>query len=267
MKSRGAVQIGIALTLSSAAFAAVAGQGYGLSGDGRLIKFKTSRPDSARAIGFLTGFSGGDTALIGMDFRAQDGNLYGVGNAGGVYTINLADATMVPTTSPLTVAPSGTHFGVDFNPAADRLRIVSDNGQNLRHNVNVGGTTIADTALPNTGIVGAAYTNNDVNPTTGTTLFDLDATLNQITIQSPANSGLLAATGSLNADPVGDAGFDIWSTIVSGVTVANSAYAVLTDAGNVSTGGSVNLLTGAFTARGVFPAALSPVVDIAIQND
>jgi hypothetical protein len=30
-------------------------------------------------------------------------------------------------------------FGVDFNPAADRLRIISDAGQNLAHNVNAGG--------------------------------------------------------------------------------------------------------------------------------
>ena len=41
----------------------------------------------------------------------------------------------------LTVPLSGSFFGVDFNPAADRLRIVSDTGQNLAHNVN-GATTL-----------------------------------------------------------------------------------------------------------------------------
>ncbi|WP_404349449.1 DUF4394 domain-containing protein [Phycicoccus jejuensis] len=68
----------------------------------------------------------------------------------------------------LTVALEGKHFGVDFNPAADRLRVISDTGQNLRHDVNPGGTTIADTPLnvtgatgPSTGVTAAAYTNPD----------------------------------------------------------------------------------------------------------
>jgi hypothetical protein len=34
------------------------------------------------------------------------------------------------------VALQGTRFGVDFNPAANRLRVISDLGQNLRHNID-----------------------------------------------------------------------------------------------------------------------------------
>ena len=70
----------------------------------------------------------------------QDGKLYGVGNGGGVYTIDprTAAATFV---NALTVPLDGTTFGVDFNPAADRLRIISDTGQNLAHNVNAVGVT------------------------------------------------------------------------------------------------------------------------------
>lgn len=62
----------------------------------------------------------------------QDKRLYGVGNHGGVYQINrfTAEATFIA------VSLDGTHFGVDSNPAADRLRIVSDTGQNLRHDIN-----------------------------------------------------------------------------------------------------------------------------------
>jgi hypothetical protein len=33
----------------------------------------------------------------------------------------------------LTVGLDDTRFGIDFNPAANALRIVSDTGQNLRH--------------------------------------------------------------------------------------------------------------------------------------
>ena len=59
--------------------------------------------------------------------------LYGVGNGGGVYSIDPATA-QASFVSQLSVALDGTSFGVDFNPAAGRLRIVSDAGQNLRHN-------------------------------------------------------------------------------------------------------------------------------------
>ena len=103
-------------------------------------------PDRTRHIGYVTGLTGTDTALVGIDFRVQDGKLYGVGNGGGVYTIDTttAEATFV---NALTVPLAGTSFGVDFNPAADRLRIVSDTGQNLAHNVNDGGVTVANATL------------------------------------------------------------------------------------------------------------------------
>ncbi|MEK2481574.1 DUF4394 domain-containing protein, partial [Lactobacillus acidophilus] len=78
-----------------------------------------------------------------------DGLLYAVGSSGRIYTINTssgaatvkatltADAT--DTTLPFT-ALSGTEFGVDLNPVADRLRVVSNTGQNLRINVDNGAT-------------------------------------------------------------------------------------------------------------------------------
>ena len=99
---------------------------------------------------------------------------------------------------------------MDFNPAADRLRIISDTGQNLAHNVNLGGVTAVNTVLnypapaninPALGVTGAAYTNNDLNDTTGTTLFDIDTERNQVAIQSPPAQGALVAVGSLTVDP------------------------------------------------------------------
>jgi hypothetical protein len=33
---------------------------------------------------------------------------------------------------------AGTSFGFDFNPTVDRIRLVSDSGQNLRLNPNSG---------------------------------------------------------------------------------------------------------------------------------
>ena len=116
----------------------------GLTDDGRIVTFKARSPEWTRNVGAVTGLTGTDTALIGIDFRVQDGKLYGVGNGGGVYTIDPSTAAAVFVNS-LNVPLAGTSFGVDFNPAADRLRIISDTGQNLAHNVN--GVTAANATL------------------------------------------------------------------------------------------------------------------------
>ncbi len=242
----------------------------GLTDEGQLVSFRARSPEKTRQIGYVTGLTGTDTALVGIDFRVQGGKLYGVGNGGGVYTIDptTAEATFV---NALTVALVGTTFGVDFNPAADRLRIISDAGQNLAHNVNDGGVTAANAtltytappamAVPALGVTAAAYTNNDLNqPSTGTTLFDLDTTLDQVAIQSPPGNGILVATGKLGVDVVATSGFDIYSLLEDGVTVANLPFATLAVNGKYRFY-SVNLTTGQALSLGEFDEA---VVDIAI---
>ena len=49
-------------------------------------------------------------------------------------------------TIPMFIVLTGTAFGVDFNPTVDRLRVVGDDGQNLRINVDNGVAT-ADGSL------------------------------------------------------------------------------------------------------------------------
>jgi len=206
----------------------------GLTDDGRLVKFRSDKPGRSQEIGFVTELRGNDVALVGIDFRVQDGLLYGVGNGGGVCTIDrrtgVASFVNSLNDGVNPVALSGTFFGVDFNPAADRLRIVSDAGQNLSHNVNAGGTTAVQMMLntgpttppappppPVLGVSGAAYTNNDnepANPTTNTTLFDINTMSDQVVIQSPPASGTLVATGSLGVDAGPWVGLDIYSSLV-----------------------------------------------------
>ena len=211
---------------------------------------------------------GSDTALVGIDFRVQNGQLYGVGNGGGIYTIDprTAQASLV---SQLTVPLEGTSFGVDFNPAADRLRIISDTGQNLAHNVNPGGTTAVNTVLnypapvninPALGVTGAAYTNNDLSDTTATTLFDIDTVLNQVAIQSPPAQGALVAVGSLTVDPDTPVGFDLYTDLQDGVAFNNRGFASLM-VGGVSGFYRVNILTGQAFLIGTFKDS---VIDIAI---
>jgi len=172
--------------------------------------------------------------------------------------------------SQLTVPLEGTAFGVDFNPAADALRVVSDTGQNLRHPFAgaTAGQTQVDSPLtngttPGTGVSAAAYTNNDLDPATATTLFDIDTVLDQVVLQSPANARTLAATGVLGVDADLDAGFDIYSTLRKGRTVDVTGFATLAT-GRSSSLYSLSLLTGQARTLGSFA---SPVTDIAVQLD
>src|SRR5581483_1695827 len=131
------------------------------------------------------------------------------GDAGGVgrlYTIDTATAaaTLVATlaadpadlTNPYTTL-SGASFGVDFNPVADRLRLVSDAGQNLRVNPANGlVTTDADLNPGMPHVVGVAYTNSFAGAS-ATTLYDIDSASDTLLIQNPPNNGTLTAVGPL----------------------------------------------------------------------
>ncbi|MGH3613445.1 MAG: DUF4394 domain-containing protein [Pseudonocardia sp.] len=201
-----------------------------------LVNFSTD-DTSIRDNRDVTGLEG-DTSLVGIDHRVQDGLLYGVGDEGGVYTID--DAGLATKVKQLTVALDGASFGVDFNPAANALRVVSDTGQNLRQPfADPNAPTATDGALTNpamapatgtvaaTGVTGAAYTNNDTEAATATTLFVIDTAADRVSLQSPANAGSLAAAGNLGVDAGPDAGFDIYSTVTNGVTSAMTAFATL----------------------------------------
>ncbi|MFJ7271937.1 DUF4394 domain-containing protein [Streptomyces sp. NPDC099050] len=245
----------------------------GLTMDQRLVEFRTDGPARTTDLGRVTGLSG-DREVVGIDFRVQDGKLYGVGDRGGIYVLDRASAK-AEKVSQLTVPLSGTAFGVDFNPAANRLRVISDTGQNLRHNIDDSAapkTTTTDgtltnpapppgTAKPTTakGVTGAAYTNNDLNSATATSLFDLDTGKARLSLQSPANAGTLAPTGNLGATTGPSAGFDIY---FSPETKTNHGFATL-QAGSDSRFHSVNVLTGAASGAANFPAG-TKVFDIAL---
>lgn len=243
----------------------------GLTSDQKLVCFFENSPERTLKLGTISGLIGGDTSLAGIDYRVQDAQLYGVGNAGGVYMLN-SDTAVATLVNRLTIALTGTSFGVDFNPAADRLRIIGNDGQNLRHNINAGGVTLVDGALnytagtPAAGVTGAAYTNNDLDPLTATTLYDIDSTMDQVVLQSPPNAGSLAATGKLTVDSTSSVGFDIFSTVVNGATVKVQALASLKAADGLTRLYSINLPTGKATLRGTFQAR-NEVVDIAIPLD
>src|SRR5205085_361112 len=153
---------------------------------------------------------------------------------------------------PFTPALSGTEFGIDFNPTVDRIRLVSDTGQNLRLNPDTGAVAGTDSALsfatgdPNEGqtphISGAAYTNNFAGATT-TTLYDIDYGLDRLVIQNPPNNGTLNTVGALGVNTGKLVGFDI----------AGNATAFASLTGTDDSGSrlyTIDLTTGAATLLG-----------------
>ncbi|GGH32503.1 hypothetical protein GCM10007423_22050 [Dyadobacter endophyticus] len=200
--------------------------------------------------------------LQGIDIRPANGRLYALGSNSKIYGIDLGSGAATELASlkladNTPVMLSGTYFGVDFNPVADRLRVVSDNGQNLRINVSDGVTAVDQPlkigmAGPIPFITGVAYTNSYPGTTT-TMLFDIDSQSNTLYLQTPPNNGVMADPKALGIDVSSGLGFDIGN-------ISGKGYAIFTV--GLNTGFyTVDLTTGATTHK--FPFS-GPVKGLAI---
>jgi hypothetical protein len=114
---------------------------------------------------------------------------------------------MVSSTA-FTPAVAGTIASIDFNPTVDRIRLVSNSGQNLRIHPETGATAASDTSTSSTGITGVAYTNSKAGASS-TVLYDIDPAAGKLFKQDPPNNGTLVEVGSLGATFAGQAAFDI----------------------------------------------------------
>jgi hypothetical protein len=175
----------------------------------QLIGFNTASLGTSTT--FTVSLVGGES-LVGIDWRPQTGQLFGMGfdpaNGTGSATLYRIDpqngfATVIGapggiadgTGNPVSLAGAST-FGFDFDPAADRIRIVTNNGINARYHPNssvLSGLDTAISGLPpgSTGVVGAAYTNSYGQVPGGgvTTLYTLDAASDRLFIQNPPDGG------------------------------------------------------------------------------
>ncbi len=230
------------LLLSAGAASANAAPAFGVNAANQLVRFDTATPGTVTNIGTITGLQAGET-ILGIDFRPANGQLYALGSTSRLYAINFRSgvATQVGTAGAFTL--SGTAFGFDFNPTVDRIRVVSNTGQNLRLNPDTGALAATDPPLnPGTpNVNAAAYTNNFAGATT-TTLYDIDTTANALFIQNPANNGTLVLVGPLGVVATNSTGFDIGP-------FGGPAFAALT-VGGVSGLYTINLGTGTATLVG-----------------
>ncbi|MES2524506.1 MAG: DUF4394 domain-containing protein [Gemmatimonadota bacterium] len=252
----------------------------GLTDNNELVTFESGKSNQTTNVVAITGLTGGET-VVGIDYRPSDtgangtndiGKLYAVTTASRLYVVNpVTGAATSPVT--LSIALTGTAFGVGFNPAADRLRIHSNSNQNLRINVETG-ATILDGALAyaagdvNVGqdpdLTATGYTNNDANPLTGTDLFAIDAARDVLVTFGPAtattgpNSGQLLTVGALGVDADLMSGFDISNT-------TGTAYAVLgTSASGKSVLYTIDLRTGAATSLGLLAQTKGALLSVVV---
>jgi hypothetical protein len=301
----GAVPVqGLALQrdLDDAGFPVV---GLGASGT-TLVRFQTKTPGTSttQALGAI----GAGETMVAVAWRPQTGQLYGLGvNAGSnAATLYLIDpqtgvATVVGGAggiaytngagTPIDLPPASSGWGIDFNPTADRVRIVAGGGLNARANPTNGAPVDGDFGAGGGSVFGvnpdgphngmsaggigasaASYTNAYTQTLTGgpTTLYVLDPGSNQLAIQTPPNAGTLTsgrpvteAGSALDFTP--SAGLDIPGEV--GVSVSNSAATgsaiALLKVGGVDRIYNLNLATGAATALGTAPGGLS---DLAVGD-
>jgi hypothetical protein len=233
----------------------------GLTADNHIVRIDG---DTRRA-GAPVPVRGASGNLLGIDVRPADGKVYGVTDADQIVTIDPITGQAMQVSRLSERFASGGRATVDFNPVADRLRLMGMNGTNYRINVETGMVTVdgalkyqAGTPLAETKprIVAGAYTNS-VKGAQATQLFTVDSLLRQLNLQAPPNDGVQQAKGEIAASLPPGVAFDI----VAGAQGGNTAYALA--AGTLHT---LSLENGMATPAGaVTNMPTSEIIDIAVM--
>ncbi|MDP3355301.1 MAG: DUF4394 domain-containing protein [Polaromonas sp.] len=249
----------------------------------KLLKFNAGRPGHILATLNITGLQAGET-LLGIDYRVAKDQLYALGSSGRLYTLNEDTAAASVVGMPFAVTLEGTQFGFDFNPTVDRIRVVSNTGQNLRLHPDTGAVVDSNPALDgvqtdgkltyaagdvNFGkspmTVGAAYSYNKAD-TKITTNFALDAATGALVTQG-SREGVMPAVSPNTGQffTVGPTGMAFTTASFDIQAVSDVAFAALnSDSANASRWVTIDLKTGAARSLGTIGGG-ERVVGIALE--
>lgn len=205
----------------------------------------------------------GGATLVGFDVRPADGLLYGVTPDGAIVTVDAKTGKWTKKSQISDPLPKGAEFSVDFNPAADRLRVISSTGMSYRINVEDGKATVdgqlkyadTDRSKGRTPKVTAAAYSNSFAGTKETALYDIDSSIASFLKQAPPNDGILSTIGVLKPKMKGPIAFDIWSDGKGG----NTGYLLAN--GSLFT---LDIATGATTLVGKITGLKGKISDIAV---
>jgi hypothetical protein len=249
------------LLAAGAAFLALGGAAQattllGLTADGHLLKIDSETRRAAAPMRI----TGADGRLLGIDQRPSDGKLYGVTDTGQIVTIDPMTARATQVSRLNMPFQSGGRAVVDFNPVADRLRLMGMSGISFRINVATGEVTRDGDLKYQAGspwaetrprVVAGAYTNSMAGAT-ATQLFTVDTLSRSLNLQAPPNDGVQQPKGEIAPSLPTGVAFDILAGNPMGFLLAGTALHM------------VNLETGAAGA-GMLVTGLpvSEVIDIA----
>jgi hypothetical protein len=194
--------------------------------DNRLLSFNAGTPRRIDREVRVAGLAAGET-LIGIDYRVSRGVLFGLTSSGRLVTLDKDTGVATPVGNTPATPVVGRSIGFDVNPVADRIRVVTDNGVNLRLHPDTGALAATDPPLthaasgaPASRVLAAGYTYNKTNDKL-TTNYAIDAARGWLVTQgsiegrepvvSP-NTGRLFDVGALGTGPVDDVAFDIADT-------------------------------------------------------
>jgi hypothetical protein len=203
----------------------------------------------------------GAANIVGIDVRPADGMLYAVSADGGIYTVDAKSGAATMKSKLSETLKAGVTVTVDFNPVADRMRIITSEGVNLRVNVDDGKATVDGALKYKDGdaqagktpkVVAGAYTNSSNPKPSATTLFDIDDAGHLLT-QAPPNDGILNTVGMLGVKIDGPVAFNI-------VNKGEDNAAWLVTGGTLY---SVDLKTGKATSAGKLEGISGKLSDIA----
>lgn len=218
---------------------------YVLSTGNQLSVFNAKNLATAKSTLAISNLAANDN-IIAIDFRPATGQLYGLGSSSRLYAIDLTSGRANPLgAASFTPAVEGTSVGFDFNPTVDRIRVVSNTGQNLRLNPIDGTIAAVDGSInPTTAKISAAAYTNSFAGSTATVLYDIDYATGKLFKQDPPNTGTLVEAGSLGIIPTEANGFDIGGT-------SSKTWTLLTVGGSTKLY-SINLTSGMATAVGTY---------------
>lgn len=218
----------------------------------------------ARKVAKTLKVSGASGRLVGIDARPADGMLYGVTSDGAIWTIDAGSGKATHKSKLSATLPQASAITVDFNPVADRLRVIGADGTNLRINVDDGMVTkdgdlkFAETDMHKgemPKVVAGAYSNS-FKGAKETALYDVDATIGGLLKQAPPNDGVLNAIGKLGVEADSYA-FDIAADGSGGNTgwlmAGGTLYRVDLASGKATEHGKIAGLDGAVRDIAVLP--------------
>jgi len=224
----------------------------------------------------VTGLPPGDT-LVGIDYRIARGVLFAVSQKGVVYTLDATTGVLKSVSGKALDKPmDGNVFGIDFNPVADRIRVVSNTGFNIRLHPETGALAASDPPLAyapgdaqaafKPEVVAAAYTYNKKDDKL-TTNYAIDRRAGYLVTQGSVegvqpvvspNTGQLRTVGPLGLGPLTNASFDI-------ADVTGAAFAAVSTASQAATRlYLINLATGKADLLGIVGDG-DPILGLAVE--